>query len=157
MSCCNPYLAESQAKNTRDTARKMLKICASMSNVMHFAETTVVRQGTGRPVRQFWANIVEIWILSSGHSSAAELRPWKTTPTWSPRKNITFIHFHTQFRCRGAAGQRWKNVHQIRGCQTQRGHLRWQLCADWAHMHLLHTAAGGTVWRGLDNFSHQKC
>lgn len=58
---------------------------------------------TGRPVCQVWANIVEIWILSSGHS----------------------------------AGQRWKYVHQIRGCQPQRGHLRWQLCANWAHVHLM--------------------
>ena len=52
--------------------------------------------------------------------------------------------FHTQFPCRGAAGQRWKDVHQIRGCQPQRGHLRWQLCANRAHVHLVHT---GRFWQ----------
>ena len=55
--------------------------------------------------------------------------------------NRIIIHFHSQFPCRGTAGQRWKNVHQIGGCQPQGGHLRWQLCANWAHVHLVHTAA----------------
>ena len=57
MSCCNPYLAKCQAKNTRDTVLKWFKHasdmvlqCQTESNVMHFAETTVVK-ARDRPTR----------------------------------------------------------------------------------------------------------
>ena len=68
-----------------------------------------------------------------------------------------FIHVHAQFPRRAAAGQRWKDVRQIRGCQPQRRHLRWQLCANWAHVHLVHTVAAGTVWRGFDKSFYIDC
>ena len=112
-----------------------------MSNVMHFAETTVIK-ARDRPSRAPTLGKIrrnldsQRWSLLSSIIQAME----KHSHMESTEEQM-FTHFHSQFPCRGTAGQRWKDVHQIRGCQPQRHHLRWQLCANWAHVHLVTTRA----------------